>query len=109
MYDIGARIRYFRELRQLSQKEFSKRIGVSNTRVSNWEAGINRPDADIIANICRVLNISADDLLNIHLSQETPVDQEKLTVEEEQIILHYRQRPELHQAVRILLGIESHS
>lgn len=101
MYNIGARIRYFRELRQMSQKEFSKRIGVSNTRVSNWEAGINRPDADLIASICRVLSISADELLDIHL------DREQLTAEEEQIILRYRQKPELRHAVRVLLGIDS--
>ena len=101
MYNIGARIRYFRELKHLSQKEFSKRIGVSNTRVSNWEAGVNRPDADLIADICRVLNISADELLDIHL------DREQLTAEEEQIILRYRQKPERHHAVRVLLGIDS--
>lgn len=101
MYNIGARIRYFRELKHLSQKEFSKCIGVSNTRVSNWEAGVNRPDADLIADICRVLNISADELLDIHL------DREQLTAEEEQIILRYRQKPELHHAVRVLLGIDS--
>lgn len=100
MYDIGAKIRYFRELKKLSQKEFAKLIGVSNTRVSNWEAGINRPDADKIAGICRVLNISADELLDIHLSKEP------LTAEEEQVILHYRQKLEVRQAVRILLGME---
>lgn len=101
MYNIGARIRHFRELKHLSQKEFSNRIGVSNTRVSNWEAGVNRPDADLIADICRVLNISADELLDIH------PDREQLTAEEEQIILRYRQKPELHHAVRVLLGIDS--
>ena len=65
------------------------------------EAGVNRPDADLIADICRVLNISADELLDIHL------DREQLTAEEEQIILRYRQKPELHHAVRVLLGIDS--
>ena len=99
-YEIGSKIRCFRELRGLSQKEFSLRIGVSNSRVSNWEQGINRPDADILAAICKALEISADDLLDIRLSKED------LNEDEKQIIAQYRKKPELHNAVRILLGMD---
>lgn len=99
-YEIGAKIRYFRELRKLSQKDFAAQIGVSNSRVSNWEQGINRPDADILAAICQTLQISADELLDIKLSKGD------LNEDERQIILQYRKKPELHQAMRILLGIE---
>ncbi|MBS5726014.1 MAG: helix-turn-helix transcriptional regulator [Clostridiales bacterium] len=99
-YEIGARLRYFREQRGLSQKNFAAQIGVSNSRVSNWEKGINRPDADRLAIICQVLQISADELLDISLSQDA------LTEEEKQLIFQYRRQPELHRAIRILLGIE---
>ncbi len=99
-YEIGNRIRYFRELRGLSQKEFAAQIGVSNSRVSNWEQGINRPDADILAAICTSLQVSADELLDIRLSKES------LSEDEKQIIVQYRSKPELHQAVHILLGME---
>lgn len=67
-YEIGPRLRRYREIKGLSQKEFARLMGVSNSRVSNWELGINRPDADIIAKICEVLTISADELLDIKLS-----------------------------------------
>lgn len=99
-YEIGARLKSLREKSGLSQKEFASRIGVSNSRVSNWEQGINRPDADIICEICRVLQISADELLDIHQSYE------ELTEAEHQIIIQYRRKPELQKAVRILLGME---
>lgn len=46
-YEIGKRIRKYREELGLSQKEPAEQIGVSNGRVSNWEQGLNRPDADI--------------------------------------------------------------
>lgn len=98
-YEIGVKLRYFRELRGLSQKEFATQIGVSNSRVSNWEQGLNRPDADILAAICQTLQVSADELLDIRLSKDD------LNEDEKQIILQYRKRPELHQAVRILLGV----
>ena len=99
-YEIGARLRYFRELRGLSQKEFAAQIGVSSSRVSNWEQGVNRPDADILASICHALRISANDLLDIRLSGDD------INEDERQIIYQYRKRPEMQQAVRVLLGLE---
>lgn len=64
-YEIGARIRKFREQAGLSQIEFAEKIGVSNARVHNWEKGINRPDVDKLPLICSVLNIRADEILDI--------------------------------------------
>ena len=69
-YEIGARIRKYREMRGFSQKELAQKIGVSNSRVSNWEQGINRPDADILADICKALNVSPSELLDVRLSPE---------------------------------------
>lgn len=63
-YEIGYRIRMFREQAKMSQKEFAVKLGVSNARVSNWETGANRPDVDTIALICEVLDVSANELLN---------------------------------------------
>ncbi|MDP4120785.1 MAG: helix-turn-helix transcriptional regulator [Bacillota bacterium] len=98
-YEIGTRIRKYREDRGLNQKELAKLIGVSNSRVSNWEQGINRPDADIIADICRALSVSPSELLDIHLPQDELNDHER------KMIMAYRAKPELQQAVNILLGV----
>lgn len=99
-YEIGSRIRKYREERKLSQKQFAELMGISNSRVSNWEQGINRPDADILADICRVLDVSPSALLDVHLSEEELSDQER------KVLRAYRQKPELQQAVNILLGVE---
>lgn len=99
-YEIGNRIRKYREELQLSQKEFAKLIGVSNSRVSNWEQGINRPDADLLANICRVLNVSPSILLDVHLTDDDLSNQER------KVIKAYRSKTDLQQAVNILLGID---
>ena len=98
-YEIGSRIRKYREERGLSQKQFAEKIGVSNSRVSNWEQGINRPDADILANICIALDVSPSLLLGIRVSTD------ELTEQERRILLAYRSRTELQQAVNILLGV----
>lgn len=99
-YEIGARIRKYREDRGLSQKELAEKIGISNGRLSNWEQGINRPNADIIAVICKALDVSASELLDVRLSVDD------LNSQERKVILAYRAKTELQQAVNILLGVD---
>jgi len=98
-YEIGNRIRKYREIRKLSQKELAQLINVSNSRVSNWEQGINRPDVDILADICMALNVSPSELLDVRLSPDNLNDQER------KVIKAYRTKTELQQAVDILLGV----
>lgn len=57
-YEIGGRIRLYRKQSGLTQEQLASKINVTKSRVSNWEQGINRPDADILADICRALNVS---------------------------------------------------
>ena len=99
-YEIGSRIRKFREDRKLSQKELAEMINVSNSRVSNWEQGINRPDADILADLCKALDVSPSELLDVKISTDN------LTEHERKIIKAYRSKPELHLAINILLGLK---
>lgn len=99
-YEIGSRIRKYREECGLSQKQLADMINVSNSRVSNWEQGINRPDADIIADICRALNVSPSDLLDVRLTTDDFTDHER------KIIKAYRDKPDMQKAVNILLGID---
>lgn len=100
-YEIGSRIRKYREERGLSQKQLAELIGVKNNRVSNWEQGLNRPDADILAALCRALQVSPSELLDVRL-----VDDE-LNAQERKVIMAYRAKTELQPAVNILLGIDT--
>ncbi len=99
-YEIGMRIRKYREKSGLSQKELAEKINVSNSRISNWEQGINRPDADILADLCRALNVSPSELLDVRLAPEDLNEQER------KVIMAYRTKTDLQNAVNILLGID---
>lgn len=101
MYEIGARIRKYREAANMSQKEFADKIGVSNSRVSNWEQGINRPDVDILSSICRTLSVSPSELLDI------PLVSDELSAQERNVINQYRAKPEMQKAVHLILGIDT--
>ena len=102
-YDIGRRIRKYREECNMTQKQLAERIGVSNNRVSNWEQGLNRPDADILADICVALDISPSLLLGIRVTGD------ELTAQERQGLKAYREKDDVRQAVHILLGISENT
>lgn len=99
-YEIGNRIRMYRKESGLTQEQLADKINVTKSRVSNWEQGINRPDADILADICRALNVSPSSLLDVRLSADDLSDRER------KVIQAYRNKTEVQQAVDILLGIE---
>lgn len=98
-YEIGSRIRKYREENNLSQKQLAEKIGVSNSRVSNWEQGLNRPDADILAAICVALDVSPSLLLGIQVTGD------ELTEQERRVLKAYREKENVRQAVHILLGV----
>ena len=102
-YEIGNRIRKYREECNMTQKQLAERIGVSNSRVSNWEQGLNRPDADILAAVCVALDVSPSLLLGI---RDTGDD---LTEQERRVLKAYREKDDVRQAVHILLGISENA
>ncbi len=99
-YTIGDNIRAFRKERRLTQKQLSERLGVSSSLVSNWEKGINKPAADILADLCAVLEVSPSELLDVTLTED------EFSSQEREVIRAYRSKPELQHAVNVLLGVE---
>ncbi len=60
--DVGGFIREQRRLAELSVRRLAEMSGVSNPYLSQIERGLRRPSADILANIARGLQISAESL-----------------------------------------------
>lgn len=60
--DIGSFIRQQRELAQRSIRDLAKLAGVSNPYLSQIERGLRRPSAEILQQIARALEISAESL-----------------------------------------------
>lgn len=99
--NVGDNIRKYREICGLSQKQLANRLGISNSRVSNWEQGANNPPADMIVDICEALNVSASELLGVKLATD------ELSVDERRVIKEYRTKTSMQHAVKVLLGIEN--
>ena len=62
---FGNRLKKCLELRNMKQKEFAKKLGVTECSISRYINDERQPKADMIVNMCRVLGVSADWLLGM--------------------------------------------
>ncbi|MFC2368192.1 MAG: helix-turn-helix domain-containing protein [Selenomonas noxia] len=58
----ASRIREYRKLRGLTQKELGEKIGVKHNTISGYESGTNEPEQDLLFKIASALEISINDL-----------------------------------------------
>ena len=76
---LSEKIVYYRKLNNLTQAMLAEKLFVLPQTVSSWERGITCPDAQTIVNLCKVFNISADELLGVASSSSLkPVNVVKL-------------------------------
>ena len=61
---IGKFIASLRKEKNMTQSEFSEKMGVSINAVSKWERGISFPDVSLFKKICYELDISIEELIN---------------------------------------------
>lgn len=48
-----------------TQKEIAKKLGISESNITNWKKGENLPSVDILYRLCLLLGESADYLLGL--------------------------------------------
>ena len=49
----------------LSQKEIAEKLNISESNITNWKNGENLPSVEVLFNLCKLLNASADYLLGL--------------------------------------------
>ena len=57
-YDVGDRIRHFREKAGLTQKQLGEMTGKSESAIRNYELGNRRPDWETLSMLAYALNVS---------------------------------------------------
>ena len=63
--EIQKRLREAIEYGTLSQKELAKKLGINPSTVSKYMRLDKFPSLDTFANICEILDISADEILGL--------------------------------------------
>ncbi|MBQ3762101.1 MAG: helix-turn-helix transcriptional regulator [Clostridia bacterium] len=67
----GSRLRDVRKDNGDTQETLGKKLNVATPTVSKWEQGLTEPSFDILKQICRMYQVSADYLLG--LSDDDPI------------------------------------
>lgn len=83
--NISTNITKYREKANLSQKELATKLNTSPSRVSNWEQGNNCPSIDILFDVCRILDVSINDIYGVY-----PTSSFSLSYDEQDHIKKYR-------------------
>lgn len=61
---IGKFIAQQRKSVNLTQMQLAEKLGITDRAVSKWERGIAMPDSSIMLELCEILKISVNELLN---------------------------------------------
>lgn len=83
--NISKNIVKYREKMGYSQKELAKKLGVTPSRISNWEQGANCPTIDILFEVCKILQVSINDIYGVY-----PDSNVSLSYSEKEHIENYR-------------------
>ena len=70
---FGRKLRAIRQKKGLSQKALADMLFVTRKCVGNWEAGIRKPDLEMLDKISRALNISISDLVVRYNKSDHPI------------------------------------
>ena len=74
MNSMNEKIRELRKNKNLSQEALGAKLGISGQAVAKWEKGESMPDILLLPDLCRILGISADDLLEVSKPETEAVE-----------------------------------
>ena len=61
---IGKFIANCRKEKKITQEQLAEKLYITDRAVSKWERGLSLPDADKMLELCNILDINVNDLLN---------------------------------------------
>ena len=67
-------LRYYMDIKEISQNALAKELDVSPTSVNNWYNGYKIPRMDKVDKICMLFHITRSDLIEEHKEPDDPTD-----------------------------------
>jgi len=61
---IGKFIADCRKKQKITQQQLAEKLNITDRAVSKWERGLSLPDADKMLDLCNILDINVNELLN---------------------------------------------
>lgn len=75
---IGQRIKHYRRIKDLTQRELAVQIGVASSFIANIEQGQKGVSLDKLVDICRYLDIGLSDLFPIETQNTVKAKEEMI-------------------------------
>ena len=63
--NLGNNLKNARKEADMKQTELAEKLGVNQKDISRWEQNVQTPNIVTFANICKALNASADEILEL--------------------------------------------
>lgn len=106
--EIARVLKEYRKKNQYTIYDVADKLKENNLEVAiktiyGWESGQTQPDADTLLKLCDIYEIK-DILAEFGYSQKNDAEM-TLTAEEKELIKRYRSNPNMHDAVKKLLGM----
>lgn len=106
--NISKVLKYYRKQNKLSVANVSDLLKDNNLSVApktiyGWESGQTQPDADTLLLLCKIYGI--ENILKTFGYENGKTNPIILTEFEENLIMRYRENPEMQNAVHKLLGL----
>ncbi len=95
---IGRFIAQKRKEHKMTQVQLAEKLGITDRAVSKWETGKSLPDASIMLELCELLGITVNDLLN---GEEVTMKNYNVTLEKNLLDM-VRQKEEADKRLLIL-------
>ncbi len=100
MSTLSENIRNMRMMRGYSQKKFAEKLNKSPNAVSNWEKGSTNPDVEILEEICKILDVTPNQIYGWDECPELTVFLEEQKKKLNQFDDLLRQRAEIDAKIR---------
>ncbi len=103
---IGKFISECRKKQNLTQSQLAEKLGITDRAISKWETGRTMPDSSLMLDLCNILKISVNELLN----GEAIVMNQVENKQEELLLDMVKQKEESDKRllnIEIILGILS--
>ncbi len=100
-------LKRLREKSGLTADQVGAMVGKSGKTVNGWENARSQPDAEILLQLCDIYHVE-DIMFEFRgIKDEIAEDVFSLTIHEKEVIIAYRNKPDMQNAVDTLLGIDN--
>lgn len=87
MNKLNENIKNFRTFRNITQQDLAEKLGKSKSVISNWERGENSPNPEEVEVMCKLFNVTPNEIYGWDINKDYEKYQQELVAYEAKIEL----------------------